>query len=251
MLKNKWKIILTGCLILLFLAIAVFYNTATAQPVNAEEIVKMTRAWENKSLKNGPWVHLVYAVTLKENSGVVLPNGQSMPLSYINDDWYYVNEAGLVEKGVFSIKDLDGNILQQSAYQNGIMINFTFDDRQDGQSPYPLNIDLGFENMIQEGRNKGLIINKSNDNKNGKPSIEYSYIEGFKLPTQLGNDQVIVDSIKTQGSFDKETEDFLQIQTIWILKDGKEVIYATSQIISIESFPEAINEILNILETVK
>lgn len=251
MLQNKRKKMLIGFTAVLFLIASVFYTTAIAQPINADDVVKMVNDWKVKSLENGPWVHLIYAVTLKDNNGVVLPNGQLMPSSYINDDWYYVNEAGLVEKGVFSMKDNSGNVLQQSAFQNNIMINFTFGDRQEDQQPYPLNIDLGFEDQIKEAKNKGLTIKKSDDGVEGKPSFAYSYIEELKLPTQLGNEEIIVDSITIKGSFDKETGDFVQTQSIWTLNDGREVVYETAQLISIDSFSDTNDEILKILEAVK
>lgn len=252
MQPRKIKILIGAAVIFLALLAFWFSSTATAQPVNADKIINMINTWKTKNAPKNQWVHHVYSVTLKESNGVLLPNGQLMPLTFINDDWFYLNQAGLVEKGVFTVKDTEGNILQQSAYQNNIMVNFTFGDRQEGQPPYPANIDLGFGAMIQEARNKGLTIKESlAANQAGKPGLVYLYSEGLKLPTQLGSEQVIVNSIQTQGSFDKATENFQQIQTIWILSDGSEVLYQTSQIISIESQEEAPSEILSILEMVK
>jgi hypothetical protein len=253
MSQNKRKKMLFGFTVVLCLTLitSVFYITVTAQPVNADDVIKMVNDWESKSLQNGQWVHLIYAVTLMETNGVILPNGQPMPSSYINDDWYYVNEVGLVEKGVFSMKDDSGNIFQQSAFQNNIMINFTFGDRQEGQEPYPLNIDLGFENQIREATNNRLTIKKSDDVVEGKPSFAYSYTEELKLPTQLGNEKIIVDSITKKGFFDKEIGDFVQTQTIWVLSDGTEVVYETVYIISVDSHSATNDEISKILEGVK
>ena len=251
MLQDKKYKFLIGFTVVLFLIIPIFYTTVTAQPVNVDDVTKMVDDWESKVLQNGQWIHVIYSVNLLEPSGIILPDGQPMPSSYINDDWYYVNQAGLVEKGVFSMKDNSGNILQQSAFQNNTIINFTFDDRQDDQQFYPLSIDLGFKDRITEATNKGITITKSNESMEGKPSITFSYTEKLKLPTQLGNENVVVDSIIQKGSFDEETGDFLQIQTIWILNDGTEIVYETSHIISIESLSDTNNEITRILEAVK
>ena len=252
MIQDRKKI-LFGLMVVLLIAliVSVFYSRATAQPVNADDVIKMVREWESKSLKNGQWVHIITAVTLAEPQGVILPNGKPMPSSYITDDWYYVNGAGLVEKGVFSVKDNDGNLLQQSAFQNNVMVNFTFEDRQENQELFPLNIDLGFEQQIMEAGNKGLGINKSEVVADGKSSLVYSYTEELQLPTQLGAEQMVVDKITKKGFFDAKTGDLAQTQTIWILSDGTEVVYETVQIISVDSYPAAPDEIAGILEGVK
>lgn len=218
MIQDRKKILFGLLVVLLMVLIAsVFYSTATARPVNADDVTKTVRAWKSNSLKNGQWVHVINSVTLAEPQGVILPNGEPMPSSYITDDWYYVNGAGLVEKGVFSVKDNDGNLLQQSAFQNHVMINITFDDRQENQEFFPLNIDLGFEQQIRDASNKGLRIEKSEAVVDGKPSLVYSYTEELQLPTQLGTEKMIVESIVKKGLFDVDTEGLLQIQTVWIL----------------------------------
>lgn len=222
-----------------------------AQSVNSDEVITLIKDWEEKKLQNGQWVNIINEVTLMELQGVILPNGEPMPSSYITDDWFYVNDAGLVEKGVFSIKDNSGNILQQSAFQNNVLINFTFDDRQENQDFFSLNIDLGLSQQIKEASNQGLKINKSDEMVEEKPSIMYFYTEELKLPTPLGADSVIVDGIVKKGFFDAETKDFIQLQTVWVLSDGTELVYETVYIISIDSYPTPNDEILKILEGVK
>ncbi|MCC7119416.1 MAG: hypothetical protein IT310_12900 [Anaerolineales bacterium] len=247
------KKILFGLIVTLLIVLiaSVFYSPATAQSVNADDVIRTIREWKSNNLKNEKWTHLVYSVTLAEPQGVVLPNGEPMPASYITDDWYYVNEAGLVEKGVFSMRDNEGNLLQQSAFQNNVMINFTFEDRQENLELFPLNIDLGFERQIMEASNKGIGIKKSEVTADGKSSLVYAYTEELQLPTQLGAEQMVVDSIVKKGFFDIKTEDLAKIQTIWILMDGTEVVYETVQIISIDSYTAAPDEIARRLEGVE
>ncbi len=251
MFENKKKIALIGLPIVLLLIIATFYSAARAQPIHAGNALTMINDWKSKNLKYGQWIHLVSAVTSETSNGVILPDGSLMPSSYIQDDWYYVNEDGLAEKGVFSMKDNNGNILQQSAYQDNTMINLTFDFRQENQKPNPILIDFGFGDRIIDSQSLGIQIEKSDETVNEKPVIVYSYIEKLKLPTQFNGEDVIVESITTKGYFDKETEDFIQIQTIWNLDNGAEIIFDTVEVISIEGFPQAPDEILKVLEAVK
>jgi hypothetical protein len=251
MLQSKKGRALIGLTAILLFIAAAFYTTARAQVVNADEIIKMVNDWKAINLKYGQWIHVVSAITSETSNGVILPDGQPMPSSYIQDDWFYINKDGLVEKGVISMKDNGGNIFQQSAYQNNIMINFTFGDRQENQQPYPLNIDFGFGDRILNAKSTSIVIEKSDGEVKGKSSVIYSYIEKLKLPTQLGAENVIVDAITTKGYFDKETGDFVQIQTIWTLANGREVVFESTEVISIDSSFDAPDEILKVLEAVK
>jgi len=247
MFQNKKKRVFIGLIAILFLITTVFYTAARAQPINADNAIKLINDWKGRNLKYGQWTHFVSAITSESSNEVILPDGQLMPSSYIQDDWFYVNKDGLVEKGVFSMKDNDGNIFQQSAYQDNIMINFTFGDRQENQQPYPLNIDLGFGDRIIDA----VAITKSDVEAKGKPNIVYSYVEKLKLPAQLGAGNVIVDAITTKGYFDKETGNFVQIQIIWTLSNGTNVVFDSTEIISIDSFSDAPDEMLKVLEAVK
>lgn len=247
---KKGRLLIGLTAILLFIAVA-FYTTARAQAANADEVVKMVNDWKARKandLKHNQWVHMVYSVTSENRSGLILPNGQPTPSSYTQDDWYYFNKDGLVEKGVFSGKDADGNIFQQAVYQNNHFFNLTFGDIMvEDEPPYSIDIDFGFASRIMDAK----AIKKSDGKVKGKPSVVYSYIEKLKLPTRLGAEDVIVDAITTKGYFDKETGDFVQMQLIWTLANGTEVIDSSTETISIDGFPDAPDEILKVLEEVK
>jgi hypothetical protein len=118
-------------------------NENTPETVTADEVKSMVDRWVAERAKEEAWVHIVSNVAMGQDSGVVLPDGRPMPLSYIQDDWFYLNEDGLVERGVFTIQDFDGTILQQSVFKNGIIVNLTFDMRQDNVLPYSLFADFG------------------------------------------------------------------------------------------------------------
>jgi len=215
------------------------------------DIEQMINKWKEKNIRNEQWIHVVYLKTSDVDNGVILPSGEPMPLAYVGNDWYYVNKDGLVEKGVFSMEDAEGNIFQQSAFQNNIMINFTFADRQEGILPYPLSIDFGYMNQTKEAKNLGLEIRKLREEQQGKLNISYTYTEKLKTPTQMGNEKGLVDSITIKGYFDEVTGDFVKVKTIWIMNNGININFDTTEIVSIEYFPEAPNEILTILDGVK
>src|SRR6266542_4257863 len=138
MFQSKKKNVFIGLTVMLFLIATVFYTAAGAQPINADNVIKMVNEWKGRKLEYGQWIHMVSALTSETSNGVILPNGQPMPSSYTTDDWFYINKDGLAEKGVSSLKDNDGNVFQQAAFQNNISINFTFGERQENQQPSPV-----------------------------------------------------------------------------------------------------------------
>jgi len=219
--------------------------------VKADDVERKIEEWKTKKIKYGQWIHVVYAITSEVDNGVVLPNGQPMPSSYTGDDWYYVNKDGLIERGVFSMRDVDRNVFQQSAFQNGILINFTFGDRQDGLQPYPLNIDFGFENRIKDAKKLGLEIKSSEEDKKGIPNTVFTYVEKLERPTQIGNEKALVTSIEVKGYFDKATGDFVETQTTLTLDNRQVAVSDATEIISIDVFSKAPDEILAILDGVK
>lgn len=221
------------------------------EPVKANEVILLIDKMKLKKVKDDSWVHIIANVVSEEDNGVILPDGSPMPASYVQDDWCYINKDGLIEKGVFTMKDLSGDVFQQSAFQNNIMLNLTFDMRQENQQPYPLNIDFGFANQVKDAEKMGLAIKKSEEKKGDKASIVFTYVETLKTPTQMGNESAKINSITVKGYFDKASEDFWQTQTVWALDNGKEVIFESTQLISIDSVSKAPDEILAILDGVK
>jgi hypothetical protein len=90
MLQSKKGRALIGLTAILFFIAIAFYTTARAQVVNADEIIKMVNDWKAINLKYGQWIHVVSAITSETPNGVILPDGQPMPSSYIQDDWFYI-----------------------------------------------------------------------------------------------------------------------------------------------------------------
>ena len=94
--------------------------------VKADDVDLLIKNWEDNKFRYETWIHMVSNVKTEQVSGIVLPDGQSMPLDYIQDDWIYFDKEGLVQTGVFISKDLEGYILQQAVYKNNTMINNFF-----------------------------------------------------------------------------------------------------------------------------
>ncbi|MGC1375020.1 MAG: hypothetical protein WA821_02285 [Anaerolineales bacterium] len=225
-------------------------NELTQSQQNADDVGKMIAAWKAPRTKTGLWVHTVDYQTSEEGNGVILPDGQPMPTSYTNDDWFYVNQDGLVVKNVGSSKDAQGKVFQQAAYQNGVTINFTFDMREEGHSPSFLKLDGGFADEVNDALKSGRPIKKSQELINGKPGVAFSYTEKYEKPVVLGNQKVPVSSATTKGYFDA-SGNFTGIEITYLLANGKTSLYQRVEFVSIDFFPQAPQEILDILERVK
>ncbi len=222
---------------------------ANEKAANVDDVALLLSKWEEKKIKYSQWLHLVYKVTFEVDRGVTLPDGSALPSSYVQDDWYYINEDGLVDRSVKSMKDDAGNVLQQTAFQNGISVNFTFDERTENTPSYQISIALGFDDYIQDAKNLSLPIVMSTDKV--KQEIKFSILKKYEKPKQFGNESFSVVGLKTNSHFNAETGELIAMQTIWILDDGREILFDSAQFITIENFPNAPDEILKVLESVK
>ncbi len=87
--------------------------------------------------------------TDRKNNGI-LPNGQEIPLSQIIEDWFHVNEEGLVFESVSTMCATDGEFVQTGVYTDGFSWNSATDEGVT-KSPYFLGDMSGdLASLIQE-----------------------------------------------------------------------------------------------------
>lgn len=156
--------------------------------------IEILNMWRGKIIGKEGWLHLVYQIDSEVGNGIVLPDGSLMSSSQIEDGWYYINENGLVEKDVVTIKDLNGNILQQSAFNGKTGINFTFGFRDDRLVPYEIKLDRGFLQILLETESLGIPIYYQDIQHKDKPGKEFSFAEIYYEPVQFGIEQEFVES---------------------------------------------------------
>lgn len=221
------------------------------EPQKGSDLVKeMVQRWKEGGLPGSGWVHFVYRTSSSVENGVFLPDGNLMPRTYLKDGWYFLNDQGLVEKDVVTLKDEYGNVLQQASFANGIHFNLTLDEKFEGVQYYELKLDLGLLQRFSDMEAQGVNITTQDIDYKGKLSKEFSATGVYQNPAILNNSPLPVESITLVASFDNQSGAMNWSKTLWKLTDGTEVIFEEVEIVSLERV-EAPDDIIAIMESVK
>jgi hypothetical protein len=227
-------------------------DSLTPSPKTSQMVIEFISKWRSRIINGAEgWLHLVYQIDSEVDNGVVLPDGDPMPSSYVEDGWYFINKHGLVEKDVVTIKDPDGNILQQSAFNGNLGINFTLGFKDENLVPYEIKLDRGFIQSLLDAEALGILVNYQDISYKDKPSKEFSYTETYDNPVQIGGGQEPVESTYLSGIFTNETGEMVSYRKVLTYISGKEVLFEENSLLIAEFLTDAPSEILLLLESVK
>jgi hypothetical protein len=222
-----------------------------ASQVQASQLAaELVSQWKASKLSAG-WVHLVYKVSTEVENGVVLPDGSSRPFTYLEDGWYFLNDKGMVEKNVVTLKDDMGAVLQLTAFDGNTGYNLTYGDKREGMEAYELKLDLGFSQHVAEAEALGVIIQYRDTRDDNKPAREFSFEETYETPTQIGNSKDLVSGTSVLGLFNSETGEMIMTRKVWTYVTGVEVLFEECELLLMEVLPDAPTEIVDVLESVK
>lgn len=204
------------------------------------------------NLKKGEgWVHLVHQIKSDVATGVFLPDGREMPPNYTSECWCYIDKNGFLLRYIYTSRDESGNILQQSGYKDGVLINFTFGTREEGVPSFELSVDGGTVQMLAEAEAAGTVVEKKEIKLKDKNHIRFSYNENYKNPVEIGGMPALVSGFSTELIFSPETGNMVSYSKIALLADGRKILFDGQDLLSAEFLLAAPEEILKILENIK
>ncbi len=196
------------------------------------------------------WVFVrstIHYDTDRPNNGV-LPNGQEIPLAQVLECWYHINEDGLVFESVTTMFTLDGKIVQESVFANGVLWGSALDETSN-QAPYFLtNMDGGFGDLAKDFTAKmGQEPEASVSELDGKKIYTFKVFEVYEGGMVFTDfDQPVAKTIKI-ASFDAETGFIVQEEVVTVFTDGTERTFsqANHEILINAVPPESISKILD------
>jgi len=182
-----------------------------------------------KTINQSGWVHVeettVYDID-QENNGI-LPDGKMIPLSYINDSWYHINDEGLVDQSVSMMKSDTGEILQTTIFSNNVSWSSSANE-DTAQGPFYLGaLDYNFAADVQDILSRQSV---QPEFVNEKESIK-SGISTFAVNEKLDPALLTVDykmpvySVSTFASFDNTTGFLTELNRVMKFEDGSERTY--------------------------
>lgn len=182
-----------------------------------------------KTINQPGWIHVqettVYDID-QENNGV-LPDGKVIPLSYINDSWYHINNDGLVDQSVSMMKSDTEETLQTTVFTNNVSWSSSANE-DTAQGPYYLgSLDYHFAADVQDVLSR---LSVQPEFVNAKDSIN-SGISTFTVNEKLAPPLLTVDYkmpvslVSTTASFDNTTGFLVELKRVMQFKDGSERAY--------------------------
>ena len=176
-----------------------------------------------------------------------LPDGREIPGSSTADDWYLIDEQGLVSQAVGLMVGQDGNVLQAAVYQDGVWHNLTFAEQHE-QLNFSIErefIDGGFASLVSSViADKAYKIDQKTIQQDGREFLVFS------LTTPIASPLYPQDAVRLvkRATYDAQTSLLISIQTLLVLEDGSEVVHTQMQLLLIENSPMPPGEVLSYLE---
>jgi len=278
--KRKWLIVIIFLITLVIISAGLFVSNPTfasiypqlfsqsnqnepkldptsfsAEDLSTNEASEMAQnsleQWEKKILKGANWVHLLYQINSEIDNGVILPDGKSMPSSYLEEGWYFINENGLVEKNIVTLRDEFETIYQQSVLSGSTEYNLTFEDKMDGAEPYKLKLDRGFTQYLMEVDALHIPIKYIDITNNNKSIKEFSFEEIYETPIQENQIAKPIQSAVVVGLFDNETGEMITYRKLLKCVTGEQILFEEWHLLIAEILPVAPSSVLDVLENVK
>jgi hypothetical protein len=186
----------------------------------------------SRTFFQGPgWVHLHSREIFEESLGT-LPDGTVIPAEYQMDEWYQMDENGLVVRAVSRQMDLSGDILQISLLKDGRWTNLTTRESWE-QPPFELQpLDYAFSDLALSAAKTGKSLTRQAVN------FEGSYV---------GDQYLIQDGeVRWESVYDPATGKQLNFLTWQVLPEGLQLISSVviETLENVQSPPAEILELL-------
>ena len=201
----------------------------------SKEIQELLLTKERELLKPG-WLHIVYKTSLRKDvDRGFLTDGVPFPSEYVIEDWYLLDEELYAVKAVTFMRDLEGNVLQESYFFDGVWTNTSLNDSIVTGKFQP-SIDGGYAAMV--------IASDTTLEK----------IDGFEAGFTVyeiktaAMDGVFKD-IVTRLYFD-ENGNLVKSAVVLINKDGTEVVDYETEFLSTENLNEPSEDVVKYLDEV-
>jgi hypothetical protein len=229
-------------------------QSANEQPADFELLKALNAKSAEKFLKPG-WIHFAFQSISDNDDGSNgdLGNGQVIPLNYISESWYRLNEKGEIVESVSLMIANDGQIVQVGTLSDGVARNLTTNYISEGQSPIPLYLDFGFVRDATQAKEEGLQVTQTTASLDGRKVLVFVIRQSYEMAQKIvGYDQPVT-SIEQQALYDPDTGQLVQRVTVVKLADGTERVGSGITSVTIEPIgapPDNVLDYLN-MEVVK
>lgn len=212
----------------------------------AEEVRALVTRWSGSTLRGAGWVHLVTRHQSDQDEAGILPNGQPIPLDYVMDEWYQLDQQKQVLTVISIMKDENDRVVQVGTFQEGLWRNSIAGEAYPGEAA--LYLDFGFSRNIEQATAHGKPAVRYEASMADRPVVTFAIGEQFDSPLNMAGYTEPVVSAEHQATFDSESGQLLSLARVFVMGDGEQRVVETTTIIAMESVREPPAEVLEFLK---
>ncbi len=182
-------------------------------------------------LRQGPgWVHVLTETETRPQAG------QTFPLPYITtEQWLELDAEGYVIRALWTDRDKDGNVLQQSVTIGNYSLNFTTGDAVYNEyGRYPFSMDILMPILNSAAQYGATVTREETHCDDGAPCLLVTLTEMFTTPIQNPGESVAFSGAYSKIWIDRHSGLQRQQQSGWILPDGALRLNATYRVLRVE-----------------
>lgn len=206
-----------------------------------QEVTSLVQRWTTPLLQGPSWLHLLEEHERGEQDAGTLPNNIPIPDRFLKDSWYHLDPTGQVVEAVSWMRDLDGGILQETAFTAGTWFNLTTGEQfQAGTAP--LRLDFGFTEALARGRAWYGTLSRQETTLEGEPALRFITRETAAEGAP---------AVETRVAFSAETGRLLLYEMVEIQPDGTERLLFRARFLTVEQAEASPPEVLAVLQEVQ
>lgn len=223
-------------------------QSANEQPADFELLKALNAKSAEKFLRPG-WIYFKFQSISDNDNGNNgdLGNGQVIPLNYISESWYRLNEKGEIVESVSLMITDSGQIVQVGTLRDGVGRNLTTNYISEEQGPIPLYLDFGFVRDATQAKEEGLQVTQTTALFDGREVLMFVIRQSYEMAQEIvGYDQPVT-STEQQALYDPDTGQLVQRVTVVKLADGTERVGSGIRSVTIEPINTPPDNVLDYL----
>ena len=224
------------------------YATPTLDPSNS--LAMKVRALAQKfaaPFQQGPgWIHWQSESTHRQSAG------RGYPPAYItNEQWIEIDGDGYVVRSLYTDRDKDGSILQQSATIGNYSVNFTTGDADfNNGGRYRFSSDTLTQSLADAAQANSRITQQESTCEDGSACLVITILTSYPQPMTLSQDEPPLYGSGQRFWINLATGQQVKWENILIQENKSEVVKDTYQTVLLEKVAAPPQDVFTILDRV-
>ena len=212
-----------------------------------QAVQTLVARWSDAVLPSSGWLHVVTHHTRDKDKTSLLPNGQPIPLNYISETWYRLDDRGQVVEAVALMRSEEGQPIQVGTFRENTWRNLTVGEKWKGE-PFTPRLDLGFSADVARAPEWGSTLDRRMVTWAGRPAMRFVMRDEFAPPRRIeGYAQPVVRG-ERRAWFDPDSGALLLLERVLVMADGTERVVERVEPVTIERGVEPPAEVLALLQ---